>query len=450
MERWVAPGLALVGYVSLVTVFVGSLKRDPKRWGWPRLLLMFPLAAIAQWAWLDASIPGWGIERWPASLYFESSSGYFSIARRIPDQREFLHRYDEWIKTQDVFHIGTHPPGMIALNQYLLTLFKRHPEAARRIVERSPSRFHRGSAIVLQKDRLSLEEQGALTAMASITFLLGVSTMLPLYGLGRTGLSASGAFLAAASWPMVPAPLLFLPVSDCLFPLMSVASVGLIVAGARSARWSWLALLGGVLIVAGLLFSLAFLTVLALGIGAVLVLPGSRSWRREKACSLGYLAVGILAPIAWMEWGEGIHLLSIWRTNLGKHSGFYQAMPRSPMFWRWESIVEFAVACGPTGFLLASATLAVASWKRSFRVIELVLFAWVGVLVVLDLSGRNLGEVARLWILLTPFSCLGMGWWGERAPVGVKSIALWLLLQGAVCLVLLTRVEPLLPVALSS
>jgi hypothetical protein len=99
-------------------------------------------------------------------------------------------------------------------------------------------------------------------------------------------------------------------------------------------------------------------------------------------------------------WG-GINLLSVWWLNLQNHAGFYRQFPRT--YWKWLLVnpIEFAIAGG-----VPLVCLAAFSVSRQFRHQGLKACGAAGAFLatwgILWLSGKNMGEAARLWILLTP------------------------------------------------
>ena len=60
---------------------------------------------------------GYDLTKWASVNYLSGSTGHFQVARQqaVRDPWKFLADYPNWIRTQDVFHIGTHPPGLPAM-----------------------------------------------------------------------------------------------------------------------------------------------------------------------------------------------------------------------------------------------------------------------------------------------------------------------------------------------
>jgi hypothetical protein len=113
------------------------------------------------------------------------------------------------------------------------------------------------------------------------------------------------------------------------------------------------------------------------------------------------LGAFLLATAAvWWVWN--LNLLAVWRLNFQNHAGFYDAYERT--YWKWLLInpLEFAVAAGlPLSFLAGWSILR--SWSQSDRTACGITMGWLITIGCLWLSGKNMGEAARLWIFLMPF-----------------------------------------------
>ena len=84
------------------------------------------------------------------------------------------------------------------------------------------------------------------------------------------------------------------------------------------------------------------------------------------------------------------------RWNLRHHAEFYDEYPRTYAIWLWVNVVEMIVALGIPAAVWCLAGL------KAFRQVPVSVWSTLLVLVLLDLAGRNLGEVARLWMLFMP------------------------------------------------
>ena len=283
-------------------------------------------------------------------------------------------------------------------------------------------------------------DRAALYLASLITLLACAGTVVPLYLLGRSALPASAAWAAAALWPLVPAANLFQPDADTAFPLLSTSALALAAWAARlaqrergSASGLVLGLLAGLVLAVSIFFTLAFLPV-GLIVALVILLTPALAPERKAGLILtvgaGFLAV---TALAWVL--TGANPVTVWSWNLKNHARFYVEYPRTYLAWIVLNPIELAVALGLPAVvwcLVGAGTL---------RSVPLSTWATFGVLVALNLVGRNMGEVARLWILFMPpllpaagagLDRLGGGPWAlgsSAALLGLQTLALQTMIQ---------------------
>ncbi len=389
---------------------------------------------------------GYDLTKWAGVNYIPGSAGYFQVAREKAsgDAWKFLADYPVWIRSQDVFHIGTHPPGLIAAQCILLRTMERNPRLAGALLDHMPPSVEAGFQVFANpNDRpLSRGERASLYATALLTLFACAGTVVPLYLLARAGLPAPAAWAAAALWPLAPSANLFQPVADTAYPLLSTSALALAVWGARSLSAqsagrpiaaALRAACSGAIMALGMSFTLAFLPV---GLIVALTLLGSSSlaWRSRLlligATGAGFLAV---AFVGWALTAANPFVIMTW--NLKHHADFYVEYPRSYLRWLWVNPLETAIGLGiPAAVWCAAGFLAP-------RSIPVPAFATLVVFVLINVAGRNLGEVARLWLLFMPPLLLaagaGMNRLGARASalgattamLGVETLALQAMIQ---------------------
>ena len=189
-------------------------------------------------------------------------------------------------------------------------------------------------------------------------------TVVPLFGLLRRGLSRRASWLAAAFWPAVPALAVFIPKSDCLFPLLSTALLWLWLRG-LDRQSLLLAAATGLAFCVSLSLSLAFLPVALIaaliGIGHYVAPPLKIAGTRDIAPEFDHVPTAQRGGrsedgfcrrdwlfgacfLSWVVWK--INFSMIWWLNFRNHGGFYEQYPRT--YWKWLLInpFEFAVAAG--------------------------------------------------------------------------------------------------------
>ena len=376
----------------------------------------------------DAAPEAYGLSKWILALHNPGSSGYYTVAKsRMDDPRRFLADYPDWIARQDALHVGTHPPGLFLVARMMLGTMEAHPSLARWVCELAPPSVR--SAIRVFRETLNLPRADAasLAMTGALTLLACASTVVPLYALARSRLSPAAAWASAAFWPLVPSALMFQPTADTAFPLLATTALAL-ASWAGSRRGGTLCVVSGLVMALGMVFTLAFLPV-GLVVALVLMTTPDASPRRRLALILA-TGVGFLAgTLAWWAMTSA-NPFAIWWVNQRNHARFYVEYPRSYLAWVVENPIELAVALG----------LPIAAWALiglgELRKAPRVAWATVFVLMLLTLSGKNLSEVARLWLPLMPpllvaagagFSRLGGDGWtlaGTVALVGVQALIL--------------------------
>jgi hypothetical protein len=411
------PALALLGllaYAGLTAVGAALLGRRSGPVRESLGLAALAVAAVVVQLALHAGAPaGYGLTKW-VTIDQPGSSGYFTIARtRIGDVRGFLASYPTWIQTQDALHIGTHPPGLFVASRGALDLFAARPDASRRVIEHLPSTVTIGFREVL--GGRTPAERAAIALIGGLTLLACAGTVVPLYLLARSTGEAATAWSVAALWPVVPAAILFQPTSDCGFALLSTSALACS-AWASRPRWGVAAAVGsGAILVVGMQFSLVFLAIGLIVALMALTQPG-RSWR-DRLTSIVATGVGFLGPtLAWWAWSKANPFV-IWWANQLHHQRFYVEFPRTYGSWLIANPIELAVAIGLP--MVGWGLVGLGSWRRA-RVSWLTLL----VLIALTLSGRNLSEVARLWLPFQPALIVAVGTGLARLRAGPVAVAI--------------------------
>jgi hypothetical protein len=445
--------LASVGvYAALVGWGHRSLKGPSSRWAEARWLTALCGGSLAVQVAIPLGAPyGYGLTKWAYVNYSTGATGYFQIARdqAVRDPWQFLARYPEWIRGQDSLHIGTHPPGLIAAQCILLRTMERSPALTGFLNESMPPSVQAGFRLPEGTGRPPIRrpERAALYATALLTLFACAATVVPLYLLARAAMPAPAAWVAAAFWPLAPAANLFQPDADTTYPLLSTMAWALAAwsarARSRTDRPSGASLVlagaSGLVMAFGMVFTLAFLPVgliVALIIGTDRALSLPRRAALILATGAGFLAF-VLA--GWFL--TGANPFVVWSWNLHHHARFYDEYPRTYRLWLWANWVELAIAIGlPTaawflvGLLGAPRSLPRAVWATLF------------VLLLVDLTGRNMGEVARLWMLFTPPLLIAAARGFERLGGGPVSLATSTALVGFQTLALQAMIQVVYPV----
>lgn len=415
--------IVLIGGAYFSTALFGYLRIGNA----PRRERAFWLAAltVAGFAWLGAiqESPAplenqWGKAAWVT--YYPSSSGYYYEARyAMPDVAAYLAAHEERMTKGDVLHFGTHPPGLAIFHRATIVACERFPALTWLLLSTQPGSVDEAFRSIEDNQRsgprpLLPVDRAAIWLAVLCIQAVSVATVIPLYFLARRAWSPTSAWQACAFWPLVPSLAVFLPVSDAIYPFLGTLFLAVWLAG-----WSrgsiLLCAISGVILWVGMFLSLAMLPVALL---AVLVTLAEFTWKRPEGItiggtskSVGWSLLGFAVPIAllWFAWNT--NLVAIWTWNLRNHEGFYDQNTRT--YWKWLLVNPLELAFGlgwPLVILCASAL--VSAWKQPTRKFKLACFVFCfGVWAILWLSGKNMGEAARLWLLVMPWPvwlCAGL------------------------------------------
>jgi len=151
-----------------------------------------------------------------------------------------------------------------------------------------------------------------------------------------------------------------------------------------------------------------------------------RHWRELIVECFVFLA-GLASCWIVYQVAFGIGFLDIWRVSMSYHLG----LDRSYWTWLFYHLYDFFVFLGiPLTLLLlivsarAMRNLLRLVACRSHHTIDALTLGFVLGLLILDISGVNQGEVARVWAFLTPFATLVAAHGLARLRLGRRGFAL--------------------------
>lgn len=367
-------------------------------------------------------------------LYDKYASGYFyEAAFHIESPRQLLSAYEERVSGGDVLHEGTHPPGLFLASRWAIETAKRFPDPgdlATFLQPRDTLRVFRMAETETGMERPLTGTELSGLCLLSVTSLL-ITSLAPLavYGIMTFLTGPRSAWRSAALTLTIPSVAVFAPRSDVVYATSASVLLLLIVHTVIStSRWKTavLSVLTACMTLVCLLFSLAHLPVLvAGGIFGVLTFWQSGNGMRRRLVARLLLSVSCFAAavIAFSLLTE-CALWRVWRWNLHNHSGFYLQFPRTRWKWMLECPVELAFAAGLPLTLLAIRNVAgiLPLFFQSLRENRgagdsltpqtqraMLVFSLSVTWAMLWLSGKNMGEAARLWCFLCPWLAIVSG-----------------------------------------
>ena len=391
------------------------------------------------------------LTKWAYVHYFPGSTGYYQVAKEqaMGDPWKFLADYPVWIASQDSLHIGTHPPGLIALHCVLIRAMERNPRIADVVNGLAPPSVIMGfrQLEVLNRRSIPRADRAAIYLASLLTLLACAGTVAPLYLLARESVSPQVAWAASALWPLAPAVNLFQPDADAAYPLLSASALALAAWAARLRGTSGgptyasiaLAVGSGMIMAFGLMFTLAFLPI---GLIAALVVLSTTHlpWSR-KAQVIAWIGVGFLGLVAVGWLATAANPVVVWRWNLRHHAEFYTEYPRTYLLWFLANPIELAVAVG-----LPTTVWCLVGFIGDRRYVPRAGWCDLAVLALVHLSGRNMGEVARLWMLFLPPLLTAAGVGLTRLGGGPRTVFATALLVAIQTLALQAMIQVVYPV----
>jgi hypothetical protein len=410
------------------------------------------------------------LAKWPVVLYYPMTSGYYTAAQkelRKQSVREFLRTYPQFLQSQpDPFHLATHPPGLMLLHHGAWLVCRTSPALTRALLATEPAPIRTGYRMV--RPALPPEDRASLTLAAYLALATIAVTFVPILLLARRLASPDAAWTASAFWWFVPAAALFCPKSDVFYPCFTAVSAYLALQALSAAsglsRAAWSIALGGILWL-GACFSVALFVVACMILVFYLLSLAQDASRRTFASHSGLWALATFTLLVVASWLVGsCDLPSIWYLCFQRHAEFYERIPRSYMAWLLLNPVEFSLAMGfPLSMSAAFGVLRsfravggkapkgrapALSAPRSHRAAALIV-AFAVTWMLLNVSGKNRAEVARLWLfwasMLPPAAALG----GESV-LGIRRLRLYLVLQALAAVLLVNAVQGFLdPASLS-
>ena len=469
----IVAGLLFAAYLLLVL------------WGYARIsnchrgeLIVWLTGLVAgSLAWsfyLQDSPPAeYSLSKAPFVLYYKGSSGYFTEANTsMKDVTAYLEEYETKMEAGDVLHEGTHPPGLPLFYRSLILLCDTFPGLQSLLIDTQPSSFQVASEIIAETtavtpEPLTRRDRAVLWLATLITLFASALTVIPLFLLAHEFCSRRISWQVAAFWPLIPAALIFQPKSDALYSVVALSFLYCWVAAWRR-KSAVCFVLAGLVIWTGLFLTLAFLPVALCAVLYSLfsawkqrteTTPHGLPWKPLFAVA-GWSLVGFAIPLILCAVLFQLNLPRVWILNLQNHAGFYDEYPRT--YWKWLLLnpLEIGLSLGlPVAWLVLKSLCRrpapdLNTGSAHAASVYPLLYSCLLVLGLLWLSGKNMGEAARLWLIFLPwFILMTIPVWQirqqqleasqEQPPPHLRQQSFWvcaLIAQAIVCVATVFRI----------
>jgi len=411
--------LSLFGLAAVTGALLGPVRRllgeSPTRRSEGRALAALWLAGVVMAISTALMHPG-GFMQMATLIINPASNSYYSTALQQPDAPELLRDYD--VKMRGfVSHAQTQSAGPVALSGLLRRAFTSLPgleDIADTFFAISPgvnSEFIARYAARWWQVSLSRADAGAALMIAFFLIGLGSLAVAPIYFLGKWLYDANIGIWAAVGFTLLPSFHLFTPSVDQMYPLVTAVALCLGMLASRSARngWGWMGFMGLWLSVA-VFMNMGLVVLVPLCALFTILRLGQQDSVRPDWKWVPAFVFGLVAPWFLLRLLLGYDLLAVFHASDELRNALYARQYRSYSLALVGNLVDFFAFAGVPVALLFAWRLAGAGRglvRRSASLVdsltaEPLLWAFMLVLIALELSGKTRGEVARMWMFLTP------------------------------------------------
>lgn len=366
-------------------------------------LVSFLMAAVALCFVLQASFAYLSRAGFGQGVFWMGTpkvNAEFDEARKADSLRELM------IRAQDPerpfrIHVSTHPPGAVAFYLVQRFVWGTYPDAAAQFVAMVETILPY-AAESRQELFETLKEPELATLYSSMVLLwlaiaLGV---VPLYFWTRDFFDPPTAVISVGLYGLIPSLLLFSPRTDQLYVPLAIAMVAQFHLGLGRRDPAQL-VFAGILSWLALQFTLAFLVILFL----VAVQVGVEFVVERRAVPtlklLAWAAGGFIAPVG-LCLPAGYNSLLVWKLCLEHNAQFNLGRT----YWAWVvyNPLDFVLFLGiPIALFFLKGMLDSIAQRAKDDPSRFGL-AFLITLALLNISGINRGEVARLWMFLMPMA----------------------------------------------
>lgn len=390
-------------------------RRVDRRFEFASLAVILIFGFLIQMSIVSLGI--YGFTDLPIITVNEHKASYLFDMVKIKDMGQFLRDFPVVVNRLSG-HSAGHPPGPI-LFFWLAKLLVQKFAFLQEIVFKVGFQLRINHPYLATVDLLLRDSVIYATSLLSSLLMpfLATLTVFPLYYLGKEYYNQRVGLYAALLFLCVPSVILFTPQMDQVFMFLAAGTVCGAFIGLKRKNLFYIAL-SSILFSIGMFMSVAFfvvLSILGLVVAGFYIKRESSSGEsldifREgfflKAATLFFAAVLLFYLSLWLLFG--FNMVKTVYVILAGQQRFNVEMTRTYSKWILYNLYDFFAFLGiPLTFLFVrKLVLAFSEAKKSMRHFDVLFFAFLATLLILDLSRTTLGEVARMWLFLVPFAVL--------------------------------------------
>lgn len=330
------------------------------------------------------------------------ATSYFNDAQKINNVGDFLRNYSQNVQYLQM-HSQTHPPGVILLFYYLSNFAK------------------------------NINVNVTYTIGLLIPFLSSL-TIIPLYFLTKLFFNKLAAKISVVFYCLIPALILFTPQMDQVYALFFISIILFYYLGIIKKKIIYF-ILSGLFLAFGSYFSYLYtvipLVMLILWILIYLNKKDSTKYFFQINNFFKYniiFALAFLFPNIIYQIIYGTNIYEMYQASMVYHQQFLDS--KSYLIWLAMNLFDFGIFMGLpiTIVLLFVFGDSIMNFIKT-KAVDISLGLFLLTIIILDLTGKNRSEVARLWLFLVPLMLISVaGYIANKKTYKIITIILALLL----------------------
>ncbi len=409
---------------------------------WHRLAFVAGLVGLSFLAHVVVACAGeFGFGEFITGIIWDRGMGpYFKEAKRVRSAGEYMATLRERVK-DGYQHSDVHPAGPVLLFYGAIHAMRGRAQRVDAVYRVARALFPNADNAMVAMSPREREVRAAAFLLGMVLCLCAALAVAPTYWLALKLCGERGAVLCAGLVGMLPSAMLFSPGMDQVMPVLSacvcVAALGCGVNFERPRRLvAWSAALG-VALYAAFFFSLAFLVPVAMcgvcALGAAVLSDRSLRSFAKPAAVVGMAAAGVFLLLSLALWlAFRYNTFSVLWGIYKQNDAFNLHSKRT--YWKWLLVnpVQFIFfsGCSVSALIALGLDVEVRDLAKRGRALAPCVVAFVAVMALLWVSGKNLGEVERLWVFAMPLAAVaGAAALTRKAPIAAGTVIALLALQ---------------------
>ncbi len=314
-------------------------------------------------------------------------NGYFTASLPITNIIKFIANYDKTVLTLPLHSIA-HPPGTI-ITFFIINKFASLFSSLITFINKfAPAR---SDVKVLWLSLTPSQRLGSLIAGPLFSFF-STLTIVPLYLWGKLLYNQRVALRIISLYLFIPALTLFVPLPDVVFPLISTTSLLFLFKGLKNNQLAFFAL-SGMITALGIFFTLGILPIFFLCL--LLFVINYLKGQKNRLKSLAFYLSGVILPFLFLDIFFRFNIIKVGITIM-KGGIAHRSYP----IWLFYNLWDFFIFAGIPVLIIF--LLILRNSLKKIHADNYLLWSYLLMLFILNISGASRAETGRIWLLFMP------------------------------------------------